>query len=213
MNTDYQDFLTAKVRLAENQGFEIDPERVNPLLFPHQRDVVCWAVTGGRRALFESFGLGKTIQQIEIARLIRQCAGGPALIVLPLGVRQEFMRDGALLGIDFQFIRSDSDMTAGREFYLTNYESILAGKVDPSKFTVASLDEAAVLRSFGSKTYQEFLPLFSKVPYRFVATATPDPNRHKELIHYAAFLGIMDSGQALTRFFARDSEKAGNLTL
>lgn len=211
--SDYQDFLTAKVRLAENQGFEIDPDEVNSILFPHQRDVVCWAVAGGRRALFESFGLGKTMQQIEIARLIRTRATGPALIALPLGVRQEFMRDGATLGVDFQFIRSMDDMAAGCEYFLTNYESILAAKIDPSKFTVASLDEAAVLRSFGSKTYQEFLPLFSQVPYRFVATATPDPNRHKELIHYAAFLGIMDSGQALTRFFARDSEKAGNLTL
>jgi DNA modification methylase len=209
----YQDFLTAKVRLAENQGFEIDPAEVNPILFPHQRDVVCWAVVGGRRALFESFGLGKTMQQIEIARLIRTRASGPALICLPLGVRQEFMRDGAMLGVDFQFIKSMDDMAAGQEYFLTNYESVLAGKIDPGKFTVASLDEAAVLRSFGSKTYQEFLPLFAQVPYRFVATATPDPNRHKELIHYAAFLGIMDSGQALTRFFARDSEKAGNLTL
>src|SRR5690606_21325644 len=76
-----------------------------------------------------------------------------------------------------------------------------------------SLDEASILRSFGSKTYQEFLGLFDGLPYRFVATATPSPNRHKELIHYAGFLGIMDTGQALTRFFQRDSSKAGNLKL
>jgi hypothetical protein len=76
-----------------------------------------------------------------------------------------------------------------------------------------SLDEASVLRSFGSKTYQEFLGLFDAIPYRFVATATPSPNRYKELIHYAGFLGVMDTGQALTRFFQRDSTKAGNLTL
>lgn len=75
------------------------------------------------------------------------------------------------------------------------------------------MDEASVLRSFGTKTYQEFLPLFSNVPYRFVATATPSPNRYKELIHYAGYLGIMDTGQALTRFFQRDSTKANNLTL
>jgi DNA modification methylase len=51
------------------------------------------------------------------------------------------------------------------------------------------------------------------VPFRFVATATPSPNRYKELIHYAGFLGVMDTGQALTRFFQRDSTQANNLTL
>ena len=87
------------------------------------------------------------------------------------------------------------------------------GRLDPSLFNAVSLDEASVLRSFGSKTYQTFLTLFDQVPYRFVATATPSPNRYKELIHYAGFLGIMDTGQALTRFFQRDSTKANNLTI
>lgn len=213
MNDAYRQFLERKVVLAESSGFEIDPAEIHPLLFPHQRDAVAWAVAGGRRALFESFGLGKTLQQIEIARLVRSRARGPALIVMPLGVRHEFMRDGARLGIDFQFIRSHDEMRAGQEFYLTNYESVRLGKIDPNLFCVASLDEAAVLRSYGSDTFQEFVPLFAKVPYRFVASATPDPNRHKELIHYSHFLGILDSGQALTRFFQRNSEKAGDLTL
>ncbi|OZI07102.1 hypothetical protein BWI93_16500, partial [Siphonobacter sp. BAB-5385] len=66
---------------------------------------------------------------------------------------------------------------------------------------------------YGSKTYQEFLDKFGQVPYRYVCTATPSPNKFKELIHYAGFLGIMDTGQALTRFFKRDSTKANNLTI
>lgn len=209
----YRQFLERKVVLAERSGFEIDPDEVNPLLFLWQRECVCWGVAGGKRGLFESYGLGKTLQQCEIVRIIRLRVGGPALIVLPLGVRQEFMRDGARLGIEFQFIRSNEEMRAGSEFYLTNYESVRLCKVDPSRFCVASLDEAAVLRSYGSETFQEFVPLFAKVPYRFVATATPDPNRHKELIHYSHFLGIMDSGMALTRWFQRNSEKAGDLQL
>lgn len=72
---------------------------------------------------------------------------------------------------------------------------------------------ASVLRSFGSKTYQTFLDKFKNVPYKLVATATPSPNKYKELIHYAGYLEIMDTGQALTRFFQRDSTKANNLTL
>lgn len=212
-HADYLAFLQQKIRLAEFAGFEISDDEINPILKPHQRACVKWAVKGGNRALFERFGLGKTVQQIEIVRLVQSRAGGKALIVCPLGVRQEFKRDGAILGVHFEFIRRPDELVDGQDFYLTNYESIRDGKLDPNLFTVVSLDEASVLRSFGSKTYQEFLPLFSKVPFKFVATATPSPNRYKELIHYAGFLGIMDTGQALTRFFQRDSTQANNLTL
>jgi len=75
------------------------------------------------------------------------------------------------------------------------------------------LDEASVLRSYGSKTYQDFLLKFKGVEFKFVCTATPSPNKYKELIHYGGYLEIMDTGQALTRFFQRDSTKANNLTL
>lgn len=210
---DYLDFLRQKIRFAPTGGFEIDPAEINPMLKPHQRDIVAWAVRGGARAIFAAFGLGKSFMQIEAVRLVQAKAGGPVLIVCPLGVRQEFRRDGEKLGIKFKFIRRAEEMEAGCDFYLTNYESIRDGRLDPNIFTAVSLDEASVLRSFGSKTYQEFLTLFGQVKFKFVATATPSPNRYKELIHYAGFLGIMDTGQALTRFFQRDSTQANNLTL
>lgn len=209
---DYLDFLRAKIPLAQFDGFDIDDSEIHPLLMPHQRACVQWAVKGGNRALFEAFGLGKTLQQIEIVRLTQKRSGGRALIVCPLGVRQEFKRDGLKIGVEFQFVRRGEEMGDG-VFFLTNYESIRDGRLDPNLFTVVSLDEASVLRSYGSKTYQEFLPLFAGVKHKFVATATPSPNRYKELIHYAGFLGIMDTGQALTRFFQRDSTQANNLTL
>ena len=209
----YEDFLKGKIKLADFGGFEVADDEINPILKPHQRDIVKWAVRGGNRAIFAAFGLGKSVMQIETVRLIQKYAGGPALIVAPLGVRQEFRRDGLMLGVEFKFIRTADEMTEDCQFYLTNYESVRDGKLDPNLFTVVSLDEASVLRSYGSKTYQTFLDLFRTVKYRFVATATPSPNRYKELIHYAGFLGIMDTGQALTRFFQRDSTKANNLTL
>lgn len=213
MTSAYLDFLRQKIRLAEFAGFDVGDDEINPILKPHQRTIVRWAVRGGCRAIFAAFGLGKSVMQIEILRLIQKHAGGPVLICLPLGVRQEFRRDGAMLGVEFKFIRSAEEIEDGQAFYLTNYESIRDGKLDPALFTAVSLDEASVLRSFGSKTYQTFLDLFGGVRYRFVATATPSPNRYKELIHYAGFLGIMDTGQALTRFFQRDSTQANNLTL
>ena len=194
----------------------MDPADNNPALKPHQRDAVRWALKGGRRALFESFGLGKTIQEIEFCyQAVKHC-GGRALIVLPLGVKQEFTRDAVeILGYDQpEYCRTMEEVEKCRSrIVLTNYERVRDGDIRPEYFAATSLDEASVLRSFGSKTYQTFLDKFKNVPYKLVATATPSPNRYKELIHYAGYLEVMDTGQALTRFFQRDSTKANNLTL
>lgn len=232
----YRAFLESKIKLAPFEGIE-PPEPINPQLAPHAQEVVRWLLRGGRRACFASFGLHKTAIQIEASRQIAIYTGCAPLIVIPLGVRQEFMREASLrftgaCAVRLKFIRSDAeyhdDVAARAEgavateidrrlaaptIYLTNYESVREGKITPTLFVSASLDEAAVLRSFGSKTYQEFLPLFDGVRFRFVATATPAPNKLKELIHYAGFLGVMDTGQALTRYFQRNSQQANDLTL
>lgn len=212
----YIDFLKSKIEVAPISGFAIDKSEINPALKPHQRDAVKWAVHGGRRALFESFGLGKTVQQLEFCRIVIKHKGGKALIVCPLGVKQEFTQDAKnLLGWAEipQYVRTMGEVESAGDIVITNYERVRDGDIDPSKFTVTSLDEASVLRSFGSKTYQTFLQKFKGVPYKLVSTATPSPNKYKELIHYAGYLEVMDTGQALTRFFKRDSTKANNLTL
>jgi DNA modification methylase len=212
-NLDYINFLREKINLAKMDGFDIETSELHPILKPHQAAIVRWALQGGNRAIFAAFGLGKTLIQCEILRQIQMRHGGKCLVILPLGVRQEFRRDGLMVGVTFKFIRTPVEMEDGINFYLTNYESVRDGKLDPNLFDAVSLDEASCLRSYGSKTFQEFLPLFHKVKHKFVATATPSPNRYKELIHYAGFLGVMDTGQALTRFFQRDSTQANNLTL
>ena len=210
----YLDFLRTKIEVAPVSGFEVEDSEIHPSLKPHQRDAVKWALHGGRRALFESFGLGKTVQELEFCRQVLRHEGGSALIVLPLGVRQEFKHDAVEI-LDMEEPKYITRMTeAGANgVYMTNYERVRDGDIDPKQFSACVLDEAAVLRSFGSKTYQTFLPKFKGVKYKLVATATPAPNRLKELIHYAGFLEVMDTGQALTRFFQRDSTKANNLTL
>lgn len=213
----YLEFLRGKIERAPVSGFEISREEINDALLPHQKDAVAWALKGGRRALFESFGLGKTAQELEFCHQAAKREKRPALIVLPLGVRQEFKRDAVkLLGYKepvyvrtMQEVRDNEDA----EIMLTNYERVRDGDIDPAYFAATSLDEASVLRSFGSKTYQTFLDKFKGVKYKLVATATPAPNRYKELIHYAGYLEVMDTGQALTRFFQRDSTKANNLTI
>lgn len=224
---EYRKFVNDKVVFAREYGLaSVSVNDIHALAAPfswkpHQRDVILWAVLGGRRAIFASFGMGKTAMQLEIVRLIIEREGKNGLIVCPLGVRQEFLRDAAeKMGIDVFFVRSDDDVRQrqslhkGPKIYLTNYESVREGKISPSEFTATSLDESSILRSFGgTKTYREFMRLFENVKYRFVATATPDPNEYIELLAYSSYLGIMDVSQAKTRFFKRDSIHADRLTL
>lgn len=228
----YDEFLRSKVKLAQPDGITFSG-KLNPALKPHQAIMVDWMISGGRRALFANYGLGKSVCQLEAMRVITEVKGGRALIVCPLGVRQEFIRDAkAVLGWSSlpKFIRSieEADETG---IYLTNYETVRDGKLDPRLFAAASLDEAASLRGGGSSlTFREFMRLFAGdegpkadgqarlgvngcVPYRFVATATPSPNDYIELLIYADFLGIMDISQAKTRYFKRDSTKADQLTI
>jgi DNA modification methylase len=212
----YKEFLQSKMEIAKETGFAVADSEINPILKPHQRDAVRWAIKGGRRALFESFGLGKTIQQLEFCRIISSRIKKQALIVCPLGVKQEFSHDAIMLGmLPPTYVRHMDDVKAhsDKQILITNYERVRDGDIDPRYFACVSLDEAAVLRSFGSKTYQTFLPLFKGVEYKLVCTATPSPNKLKELIHYSGYLEIMDTGQCLTRYFQRDSQKANNLTL
>ncbi|MES2461243.1 MAG: DEAD/DEAH box helicase family protein, partial [Armatimonadota bacterium] len=150
---DYHQFLQSKICLSPDSGFEVEDSDVHPVLKPFQRAVVRWALRGGRRLLAESFGLGKTLQQIEILRITVARFGGLGLIVLPLGVRQEFHNDAKLVGVKFAFVRTNEELDAavaeGYQLFLTNYESVRDGKLDPSRFIVVSLDEGDCLRGSG----------------------------------------------------------------
>jgi DNA modification methylase len=229
-NEQYTLFLRNKVKLAPKFGFAVEISEINPNLKPHNKIMVKWLVEGGRRACFASFGLHKTVTQLEAVRItLEKCGNGKGLIVCPLNIRQEFVQDAKnILHWDVlpKFIRRIEE-TDGDGIYLTNYESIRDGKLDPRHFKVSSLDEASILRGLGStKTFREFMRLFTgdagpmgqrrgvdAVKYRFVATATPSPNEYIELLAYADFLGAMDVSQAKTRFFKRDSTQADKLTL
>ncbi len=211
----YTNFLKSKIAIAEDYGFDIDKNDLPEILKPHQKDIIQWAIKGGKRAIFASFGLGKTIIQLVVCNEILKKEGGKALIVCPLGIRQEFKNDAEkLLNLKIEYVKTQKEAEQSKcDILITNYERVRDGDIEPDYFTVTSLDEASVLRGYGTKTYQSFLPMFKNVKYRFVCTATPSPNKYKELIHYAGYLGIMDTGQALTRFFKRDSTKANKLTL
>jgi hypothetical protein len=213
---DYIDFLENKIVIAENYGKEIAPGDLSAVLLDHQKVIVPWCISGGRRAIFASFGLGKTLMQLEIANQVIGLTGKPFLICMPLGVVGEFKKDNKLLSEKYkvEYI-TDSDKVDKLELkiYLTNYERVRQGDIKPDDFGGVSFDEASILRNLKTETTNYVLKHFKTINYRFVATATPTPNDFIEILNYADYLGVIDRGHALTRFFQRDSTSAGHLTL
>jgi len=136
MNTekqDYIDFLLGKVPQAEVSGFD-PPSPCHHSLFPHQMDICEWAIRGGRRAIFASFGLGKTRMHLQLAKWVCEKTKGSFLIICPLGVRQEFTQsDGPAMGMRLKFIRRNEDIEQPG-IYVTNYESVRDGKIDVNAF-------------------------------------------------------------------------------
>lgn len=215
----YNSFLENKIVVAESYGFTIDDSIKPSVLMSHQSDIIDWAVDGGRRAVFASFGLGKTVIQLEIGHQIIHKTGKPFLIVLPLGVVGEFKRDNDFLNdyrevkYELEYIKDTFSNDLKPQFYVTNYERIRKGDIDAKLFGGVSFDEASILRNLNTQTTDFVLQHFKDINYRFVATATPTPNDFIEILNYADYLGVIDRGHALTRFFQRDSTKAGNLKL
>lgn len=214
-NTDLVPCKTRKHALPRRQiknplvyGFTVSPLG--------EGDYYGFEIDGNHLYLLADFTVThNTVQQLQLAKWVHERTGGKFLIVAPLGVRQEFTRnDGPRMGMKVVYCRTDAEVAAcDSPYIITNYERVRDGGISPDQFAGVSLDEASCLRSYGSKTSQNFCRLFRNIPFRFVATATPSPNDFIELINYADFLGIMDRGQAMTRFFQRDSKEAGNLQL
>ena len=213
----YQEFLNSKMDIAQWSGWDVDPADIHPSSFPHQVATVKWAARIGRGLIAKSFGLGKSHDAIELAKLTVNKTDGQFLIVAPLGVRHHFVHiDGPRLGTQWHYVTSDEEIrNAKTPFLITNYERVRDGNIDPRLHNIKGvvLDEGSVLRSLGSKTYDVFGEIFENTPYRWVCTATPSPNNFREILGYADFLQVMDRGQALTRFFQRNVDKAGDLTL
>jgi DNA modification methylase len=214
----YQKFLLDKVQATGQTGFSVNAEEMHPSLMPHQRDMVRWAAQRGKALIAASFGLGKTRLQIELLRHAHQHTGRPVLVVCPLGVKHQFVtEDGAAMGVTFVYVRNDAEVLAADTPYLiTNYERVRDGNIGAEtlgRLGAVTLDEGAILGNLGTKTQDQFNMLLAEIPYRWVATATPAPNDYRQMIYFADFLDVMDAGQALTRFFGRNPDKAGDLQL
>lgn len=144
----YREFIERKIDIAPETGIvDFDRNEINPMLKPHQRDMVEFAVRGGRRGIFARFGLGKTAMQLEYCRIVQAHEDGKMLIVMPLNVMPEFRHDAAMLGMgELPYCRTMAEVNAcNAPIIMTNYERVRDGDIDPHAFTGVSLDEAATM--------------------------------------------------------------------
>jgi SNF2 family DNA or RNA helicase len=197
----YYEFLRNKTTQFNSVGLDVKKEELNNTLFEWQKECVLWALKKGRCALFESCGLGKTIQQLEWAYQVHKKTGGNVLIVAPLGVAVQTAKEEApKVHIDVNIIRSNDDIKDG--INIINYEMI--DNIDSNKFIGVVLDESSILKNFTGSTRTKITEKFKNTPYKLCCTATPAPNDYMELLNHAEFLNVMTTAQALSIFFIND---------
>lgn len=198
---DYAAFLATKQRRHGEHGLPSDSADVNQTLHDWQREIVAWAVRKGRAAIWADTGLGKTFMQIEWARLSAQDPTGTdrALIVAPLAVCQQTIREAAKLGVEARYLREDD---GGNGLIVTNYE--MADRFDPATIEAVVLDEASILKQSDGKTRTKLIKHFAPVRARLACTATPAPNDPEELTNQAEFLGVMPRVEMLAAYFVHD---------
>lgn len=198
MSTTYAEFLVGKRRIVHDAGRPADPAEVHPSLFDFQRDIVLWALRKGRAAIFADTGLGKTRMQVEWARL----TGERCLILAPLAVAQQTIREAAALGVTVTYARHQGEAPAGG-ITITNYERL--DRFDHSSFGAVVLDESSILKAFSGTTKKALVAAFAATPWRLACTATPAPNDIEELCNHADFLGWMKPSEMRSTFFIADS--------
>lgn len=168
----YSAFVEGKLLAVPPVGIT-NPGELMPGLFPHQRDLVNWALRRGRAAIFADTGLGKTRMQVAWADVVRRETGGDVLILAPLAVAQQTVAEAAECGVTVTHAHDASEVQPG--INITNYDRL--HKFDASRFIGVVLDESSVIKHHTSKTLQALLDAFSRTPYRLCATATPRPER------------------------------------
>ena len=195
----YAEFLESKRARVHEEGVNVRRDQLHPMLHDWQAGIVQWAAKVGRAAIWADTGLGKTVMQVEWARV----SADTALIVAPLAVTQQTIREAAKVGVTAHYVRSD-DAVTGPGLWITNYEMI--DHFDPALFGAVVLDEASILKQSDGKTRTKLIRHFADVPRRLTCTATPAPNDPEELTNQAEFLGHMTRTHMLAAYFVHDDQ-------
>jgi len=196
---DYATFLKNKEFKIDSVGLDVEREELHETLFDFQKDIVKWALKKGKAAIFAGTGLGKTLMQLEWARQVHERTGHNVLILAPLAVASQTVREASKIDLSVTHIRQNN-VTDG--INITNYEQL--HNIDTSKFGAIVLDESSILKNFTGKVRTQIIDEFRDTPYKLACTATPAPNDHMELGNHSEFLGIMSGYEMLSMFFIND---------
>jgi superfamily II DNA or RNA helicase len=196
--TTYEDFLRRKLQSGADRGFE--PKWMPGFLFPFQAALVEWAIRKGRGAHFADCGLGKTPMQLVWAENVVRQTNRPVLILTPLAVAQQTIREAEKFGIEA--VRSSGLIQSGARVVVANYEKL--HRFEPATFAGVVCDESSAIKAFDGKRRAEVTEFLRTVPYRLLATATAAPNDYIELGTASEALGEMGQMDMLGRFFKND---------
>jgi len=205
----YEAFLASKTRRARSHGVRLSEGRINPILFDFQRDIVLTAIERGQCAIFADTGLGKGFIALEWLDIVQELTEKPVLLLAPLAVSHQFVKEAKKLGVTVNIAADDSQVVNG--INITNYQKL--HKFDPTQFAGVALDESSILKSMDSKTRCAIIEAFAHTPWRLALTATPAPNDYVELGNHAQFLGVMTQTEMLSMYFINDMTHTGDWRL
>ena len=206
---EYHDLIARKKVAFEARGLTKWGDLPSSL-FEHQRHGVEFALRAGCAALFYDTGLGKTAMALSWGDQIVRHTNKPVLMLAPLAVGPQHVREADRLGIESKVIRDGSQVT-GPRIYVLNYDRL--DRVDPSLFGGVILDESSILKSFTGATTRALTAAFARTPYRLACTATPAPNDYTEMGQHSNFLGVMAANEMLSRWFIADQTEMGRYRL
>ena len=200
MTVSYAEFLHTRNQLGGNYGF--DPVELPGFLFPFQTLLVEWAVRKGKAAIFADCGLGKTAMQLAWADQITRKTNKPVLILTPLAVSRQTVKEAAKFGIDAE---QSKDGVLMSKRVVANYERL--HYFDPTSFSGVVCDESSILKSYSGQTRKQITRFMSKMKYRLLCTATAAPNDYTELGTSSEALGELNYSEMLKMFFRQLDDK------
>ena len=200
---EYSAFLEKKKTQRIESGFEVKDEDLNPALFPFQKYCVKRALSAGKFALFEDCGLGKTIQQLEWSQKVVEHINKPVLILAPLAVISQTIKEGEKFGYKVTEIsETPFGVVIDPGIYITNYDNM--ENIEAHNFFGIVLDESSILKNFQGKTRTALIDEFAFTPYKLACTATPSPNDTTEICNHSEFLDVMSRTEMLAMYFVHD---------
>jgi ERCC4-related helicase len=192
----YEEFLKTKQHLIGEFGF--DPNYYPDCAFDFQKEIIKKAVKKGRMGVYADTGLGKTLIQLAIAKNIVNHTNGKVLILTPLAVGFQFIKEA-----QDRNITDDIEQTKNgkhtKKIVVCNYERLQY--LDSKDFEGVILDESSILKNFDGKIKNQITSFIKKIKYRFLSTATPSPNDFIELGTSSEALGYMGYMDMLGKFF------------